>query len=43
MSKPNKYTILLPTYNEKQNLPLIIWLIVQEFEKRYIEIANTQY
>ncbi|EDV26020.1 Dolichol-phosphate mannosyltransferase subunit 1 [Trichoplax sp. H2] len=23
----NKYSILLPTYNERENLPLIIWLI----------------
>lgn len=25
----NKYSIILPTYNEKENLPLIIWLITQ--------------
>lgn len=25
----NKYSILLPTYNEKDNLPIIIWLIVK--------------
>jgi len=29
----NKYSILLPTYNERENLPLIIWLIVEEFKK----------
>nr|CAG4650395.1 EOG090X0B9X [Sida crystallina] len=28
-----KYSILLPTYNEKDNLPIIVWLIVQSFEK----------
>jgi len=27
----NKYSILLPTYNEKENLPIIIWLIVKYF------------
>ena len=27
-----KYSVLLPTYNERENLPLIIWLIVQAFE-----------
>jgi len=32
-SKENKYTILLPTYNERQNLPLIVWLIVDAFTK----------
>lgn len=31
----DKYSVLLPTYNEKDNLPLIIWLLVQHFEKRY--------
>jgi len=31
-SKDNdKYSILLPTYNEKENLPIIIWLIVKYF------------
>jgi hypothetical protein len=30
----SKYSILLPTFNERENLPIIVWLIVQEFEKR---------
>lgn len=30
----DKYTVLLPTYNERENLPLIIWLLVKHFEKR---------
>jgi hypothetical protein len=25
----NKYSILLPTYNEADNLPIIVWLIAQ--------------
>lgn len=33
MTKMTKYSILLPTYNEKDNLPIIIWLINQTFEK----------
>ncbi|XP_071477761.1 dolichol-phosphate mannosyltransferase subunit 1-like [Diadema antillarum] len=32
-SKSDKYSILLPTYNEKDNLPLIMWLIVKSFEE----------
>ncbi|KRT79367.1 hypothetical protein AMK59_8399, partial [Oryctes borbonicus] len=28
-SNPNKYSILLPTYNEVDNLPIIVWLIVK--------------
>ena len=27
------YSILLPTYNEKENLPIIIWLIDQTMTK----------
>ncbi|CAD5110867.1 DgyrCDS232 [Dimorphilus gyrociliatus] len=34
----NKYSILLPTYNEKENLPLIIWLIV-----KYMSESNLDY
>ncbi|KAF7653393.1 hypothetical protein LDENG_00083660 [Lucifuga dentata] len=35
-SQPNrdekdKYSVLLPTYNERENLPLIIWLLVKYF------------
>lgn len=29
-----KYSVLLPTYNERQNLPLIVWLLVRSFERR---------
>jgi dolichol-phosphate mannosyltransferase len=27
--KSEKYSILLPTYNERENLPIIIWLIMK--------------
>ena len=27
----DKYSVLLPTYNEKENLPIIIWLLVKTF------------
>eukprot|EP01125_Pyxidicula_operculata_P016567 TRINITY_DN5716_c0_g1_i1.p1 TRINITY_DN5716_c0_g1~~TRINITY_DN5716_c0_g1_i1.p1 ORF type:complete len:242 (-),score=26.48 TRINITY_DN5716_c0_g1_i1:39-764(-) len=33
MSSNNKYSILLPTYNERKNLPLIVWMINDAFEK----------
>lgn len=32
MSPKHKYSILLPTYNERQNIPIIIWLIVKYME-----------
>lgn len=27
-----KYSILLPTYNERENLPLVVWLIVKNLQ-----------
>uniref|UniRef100_A0A8C5R171 Dolichol-phosphate mannosyltransferase subunit 1 n=1 Tax=Leptobrachium leishanense TaxID=445787 RepID=A0A8C5R171_9ANUR len=27
----DKYSVLLPTYNERENLPLIVWLLVKYF------------
>ncbi|CAK8694094.1 unnamed protein product [Clavelina lepadiformis] len=30
-SVKDKYSVLLPTYNERENLPIIIWLIVKYF------------
>ncbi|CAF4859337.1 unnamed protein product [Pieris macdunnoughi] len=29
ITKSDKYSILLPTYNERENLPIIIWLIIK--------------
>ena len=34
MSKP-KYSILLPTYNERENLPIIIWLLVKYLDDEF--------
>ncbi len=34
MSK-GKYSILLPTYNERENLPLIMWLLMKTAEEQY--------
>ncbi|XP_055638099.1 dolichol-phosphate mannosyltransferase subunit 1 [Toxorhynchites rutilus septentrionalis] len=33
----NKYSILLPTYNERENLPIIIWLIVNFMQEAKID------
>ncbi|XP_012879757.1 PREDICTED: dolichol-phosphate mannosyltransferase subunit 1 [Dipodomys ordii] len=30
---PDKYSVLLPTYNERENLPLIVWLLVKSFSE----------
>ncbi|XP_012271379.1 probable dolichol-phosphate mannosyltransferase isoform X2 [Orussus abietinus] len=32
-AKTDKYSILLPTYNERDNLPIIIWLIIKYMDK----------
>lgn len=29
----DKYSILLPTYNEKENLPIIVWLLVKHLDE----------
>ncbi|KAL2722101.1 dolichol-phosphate mannosyltransferase subunit 1 [Vespula maculifrons] len=34
LSKNDKYSILLPTYNEVENLPIIVWLIVKYMDER---------
>lgn len=34
LAKDDKYSILLPTYNEVENLPIIIWLIVKYMNAR---------
>lgn len=33
-SRQDKYSVLLPTYNERENLPLIVWLLVKSFSER---------
>ena len=34
-SPPRKYSVLLPTYNERENIALVTWLLVRTFETRY--------
>lgn len=33
-SSANKYSVLLPTYNERQNLPIMIDLLVEAFTNK---------
>lgn len=36
MEKRNtKYTVLLPTYNERDNIALIVWMLIRVFDKGY--------
>ncbi|KAG6919455.1 dolichol-P-mannose synthesis [Tephrocybe rancida] len=38
-STPNthKYSVILPTYNERKNLPVIVWLLARVFEEQQLE------
>ena len=35
-TSPPQYSILLPTYNERENLPLITWMIFDELERAQV-------
>ncbi|XP_022120326.2 dolichol-phosphate mannosyltransferase subunit 1 [Pieris rapae] len=37
ITKSDKYSILLPTYNERENLPIIIWLIIKYLDRSGID------
>ncbi len=34
MPLSHKYSVLLPTYNERENIALIVFLLVETFEKK---------
>jgi hypothetical protein len=36
----NKYSVILPTYNERRNLPIITWLIQRTFTEKYVVEFN---
>ncbi|KAJ2249857.1 dolichol-P-mannose synthesis, partial [Coemansia sp. RSA 455] len=36
-SNHNKYSVLLPTYNERDNLPIIIWLLAKTFKEHNLD------
>ncbi|EAS32571.3 dolichol-phosphate mannosyltransferase [Coccidioides immitis RS] len=37
MAPPNKYSVILPTYNERKNLPIICWLIEKTFRENNLD------
>jgi hypothetical protein len=41
-SSVDKYSILLPTYEERENLPLIVYLLVRELSKMYVYHESSQ-
>jgi hypothetical protein len=36
----DKYSVLLPTYNERRNLPIITWLLNKTFTEKYVAAAS---
>ncbi|KAK4495672.1 hypothetical protein PRZ48_012940 [Zasmidium cellare] len=36
-TQKNKYSVLLPTYNERRNLPIMIWLLNQTFTEHKLD------
>ncbi|WRT67113.1 uncharacterized protein IL334_004079 [Kwoniella shivajii] len=36
-SRSDKYSVILPTYNERKNLPVIVWLLAKTFESKGIK------
>lgn len=39
MTSQPKYSVLLPTYNERDNLPIIIWLLTKTFHEKYVSLS----
>ena len=32
----HKYSVILPTYNERKNLPIITWLLAKTFTNQWV-------
>jgi len=41
--KKDKYSVLLPTYNERRNLPIITWLLNKTFTEKYVAYTSQIY
>jgi dolichol-phosphate mannosyltransferase len=35
-SNTHKYSVILPTYKERKNLPLIVWLLAKTFNEKCV-------
>jgi dolichol-phosphate mannosyltransferase len=36
----DKYSVILPTYNERRNLPVIVWLLAKTFDTKWATTRN---
>ena len=32
----HKYSVILPTYNERENLPIVVWLLAKVFNEKCV-------
>lgn len=32
----DKYSVILPTYNERRNLPIVVWLLARMFSEQSV-------
>ena len=42
-SSSYKYSVILPTYNERKNLPVIVWLLAKTFREQSVLPINKLY
>lgn len=42
MTDTNKYSVILPTYQERKNLPIIVWLLHKTFSQQYSSLPSSQ-
>jgi dolichol-phosphate mannosyltransferase len=36
MAPKDKYSVILPTYNERKNLPIVVWLLNKTFTEKWV-------
>ena len=41
MTSKAKYSVILPTYNERRNLPIITWLLNRTFTEKYLRSLSS--
>jgi hypothetical protein len=39
----HKYSVILPTYNERKNLPIIVWLLAKVFQEKCVFFPTNGY
>jgi NifB/MoaA-like Fe-S oxidoreductase len=41
-SNTHKYSVILPTYNERENLPIIVWLLAKMFNEKCVVLFGRE-